>query len=258
MFNHFFTTQARIAQRKALLVILLFVSPLSYALDASVILEKADRFRLPLTTAKVVTEIELYKNDKLDKKRLYHVYMKPGQRSLVLFKSSLELGQKVLMLQEKFWLLMPKSRRPIRITPMQKLLGEASTGDIATMTWSEYYIGAIVSDTENKDGNDSIHLSLESQSSAATYARIELWVDKKDYAPLAADLYVKSGKLAKQATYHIGLRDGQRQVVGMELIDQIQKNRKTIVKTLSVDEVNIPDKFYNPQYLARNPAVEIK
>ncbi len=242
---------------KVLFVMLLFIAPVCNALDASEILEKADRFRLPLTTAKVVTEIELYKNNELDKTRLYHVYMKPGQRSLVLFKSAIELGQKVLMLQENFWLLMPRSRRPIRITPMQKLLGEASTGDIATMTWSEYYKGTIVSENESKDGQETIHLSLDSQSSAATYAHIELWVDKKDFAPLAADLYVKSGKLAKQASYQIGEVDGQRQVTGMVLIDQIQKNRKTVVKTLKVEAADIPDKFYNPQYLARNPGADL-
>ncbi len=244
-------------QKKVLFVWILLLSPLSFAYDATEILEKADRFRLPISTAKVVTEISLYKNDKLDKTRLYHVYMKPGQRSLVLFKSSIELGQKVLMLKEKFWLVMPKSRRPIRITPMQKLLGEASTGDIATMTWSEYYKGEIISDSDNNNGTDAIHLSLQSQSSAATYARIELWVDKSNFAPIAADLYVQSGKLAKQAIYNIGLRDGQHQVVGMVLLDQIQKNRKTVVKTLSVEATTIPGKYYNPQFLARNAELDI-
>jgi hypothetical protein len=53
-----------------------------------------------------------------------------------------ERGQKLLMQGDDFWLMMPASQRPLRITPMQKLLGEASTGDIATMTWGEDYDGA--------------------------------------------------------------------------------------------------------------------
>lgn len=32
------------------------------------------------------------------------------------------------MLGDNYWLLMPKSRRPIRITPMQKLLGKRRWG----------------------------------------------------------------------------------------------------------------------------------
>ena len=70
------------------------------------------------------------------------------------------------------------------------------------------------------------------------------------------DLFVKSGKLAKQANYTVEEKDGERQVTGMVLLDRIQKNRKTVVKTLSVEEAAIPDKYYNPQYLVRNPKLE--
>ena len=89
------------------------------------------------------TRVSLYKNwsdgteGTLEKERLYEVLIKPGRRSLVLFQSKAEAGQKVLMLDDRYWLLLPKTRRPVRITASQKLLGEASTGDIATMTWSE-------------------------------------------------------------------------------------------------------------------------
>ena len=68
-----------------------------------------------------------------------------GQRqSLVLMQSPAEKGQKVLMLGDDFWLLMPESQRPLRITPMQKLLGAASTGDIASMSWADDYSGQLI------------------------------------------------------------------------------------------------------------------
>jgi hypothetical protein len=59
-------------------------------------------------------------------------------------RSPAEPGQKVLMLGDDFWLLMPGSQRAMRITPMQKLLGDASTGDIATMNWADDYGGSVV------------------------------------------------------------------------------------------------------------------
>ena len=237
-------------------VLAALMTPLVQAADAEEILLQADRFRLPLSSARVVTEVELYKDGVLDKQRLYHVFMKPGQRSLVLFQSPIERGQKVLMVQDKFWLLMPKSRRPIRITPMQKLLGEASTGDVATMTWSEYYRGEVLSESVQRAGVDAIHLNLVGESKAATYVRIELWVEREGYAPIAADLYVQSGKLAKQVRYRLEERDGARQVVEMELLDRIQKRRRTVVKTLRVEPATLADKYYNPQYLARNPKLD--
>jgi hypothetical protein len=54
------------------------------------------------------------------------VFVQDQHRSLVLMRSPAEQGQKVLMLGDDFWLLMPGSQRALRITPMQKLLGDAS------------------------------------------------------------------------------------------------------------------------------------
>ena len=81
-------------------------------------IKAADDYRLDNAAAKVVSEVLLYKNNELDKTRQYTVYMRENRESLVLFNSQVEAGQKMLMLGDNYWLLMPKSRRPIRITPM--------------------------------------------------------------------------------------------------------------------------------------------
>jgi len=233
------------------LLAVLLATP-SYAFDAVAALKKADSYRQPVTTARIETQIDLYRGDKLHKSRLYRVYTKPGHRSLVLFRSPKELGQKVLMVDEKFWMLMPKSRRPIRITPMQKLLGEASTGDIATMTWSDSYNATLISESEMIDEVETVHLSLTSHRKGTTYHQIELWLKPDDFAPVAADLYVKSGKLAKQARYQIEIRDNQPMVTQMTLIDRLQRGRRTVIQYLAIEEANIPDKYFNPMYLVRN------
>jgi len=106
-----------------LLILLLLTAATVQAADIQTILKQADNYRLPQDTVQVETSVALYKKGKLDKERQYSVYIKPGRRSLVIFNSAVERGQKVLMLDDKFWMIMPKSRRPIRITPMQKLLG---------------------------------------------------------------------------------------------------------------------------------------
>ncbi len=120
------------------------VSANETALDAQQVaqlIEKADSYRLQDDSSKVVSLVRLYQDQELDKTRLYHVYTRPNRESLVVFKSAVEAGQKMLMMGDNYWLQMPKSRRPIRITPMQKLLGEASIGDISTLTWSQDYQG---------------------------------------------------------------------------------------------------------------------
>src|SRR6201991_205344 len=107
------------------------------AQDVPALLKAADRYRMSSDNLQVDTLISVFNADgSPDKERRYTVFAQAGHRSLVLMQSPAEKGQKVLMLGDDFWLLMPGSQRPLRITPMQKLLGDASTGDIATMSWA--------------------------------------------------------------------------------------------------------------------------
>ncbi|MEN8219412.1 MAG: outer membrane lipoprotein-sorting protein [Pseudomonadota bacterium] len=235
-----------------LILLLIALTGTVQAAEIQTILKQADNYRLRQDTVQVETSVALYKKGKLDKERQYSVYIKPGRRSLVIFNSAVERGQKVLMLDDKFWMIMPKSRRPIRITPTQKLLGEASTGDIATMTWSEDYDGE-VGQKVVINRIPCLKLDLHSIRKGTTYARIELYVAQDGFWPVAANLYVASGKLAKRAYFKLGEVNGHRQVNAMTLIDKIQRQRKTIIRYLSITPRKIPDKFYNPMYLVRNP-----
>ena len=115
--------------------------------DVPTLLKAADRWRLSNDDMQVETQVQvLHRDGSLDKERRYTVFAQAGHRSLVLMRSPAEAGQKVLMLGDDFWLLMPSSQRPLRITPMQKLLGDASTGDIATLSWADDYGGSLVGD----------------------------------------------------------------------------------------------------------------
>ncbi|MDR2924464.1 MAG: outer membrane lipoprotein-sorting protein [Azoarcus sp.] len=191
-------------------IIFIFISSnYVYASDGNHILREVDSFRLPDGSVRVETEVKLYRNDKFDKERHYTVYIKPPRRSLVLMKSPMEVGQKLLMLGEKFWLLTADSQRPLRITSSQKLLGEASTGDIANMTWSEDYTGGITAEVACPEfpttlSNIEFHVStkfsscmqlnLKGNVESLTYSDITLYVDKNTKFPVKAELFVNSGK----------------------------------------------------------------
>lgn len=220
--------------------------------EVRALLKKADAYRLPAESVRVDTDVEMYRNDVLDKERRYTVYVKPGRRSLVLMKSPVEAGQKVLMLAEHFWLLMPDSQRPLRITASQKLLGDAASGDIASMTWSEDYEGAVVGEAEI-DGRRCLRLDLAAARPGVTYARVELFLDQASAQPVKADLYVHSGKRAKEAWYEAGRIDGAVRIVAMTLRDDIQTGRKTVIRYRGMVRKDAPDEFFNPQALARNP-----
>jgi len=85
-----------------------------------------------------------------------------------------------------------------------------------------------------------------------TYQHIELFVAKADSRPLKANLYVSSGKLAKQAVFTTDIRGGRMEVVSTVLLDAIQKNRKTVINYLRIRPRHIDDKYFNPMFLVRN------
>jgi hypothetical protein len=221
------------------------------AADVKAMLKTADGFRLASGEAEVQTQIRLLKNGELDKERLYKVLLKPQRRSLVISESAVEKGQKVLMLADDFWIILPSSQRPVRITPAQKLLGEASAGDIANLTWSEDYDGNVIGEAE-RDGRSCVQLDLLAQHKGSTYKRIVLFVARANGEPVAAQLYVASDKLAKEASFEMGELHGRRQVVTMRLIDRIQTNRVTEIRYLDQQARPVAEEVFNPMYLTHN------
>ena len=227
--------------------------------DAKVkaLLRQADDYRLALDSGRVETEVRSFKAGTLDKTRLYAVYLKPGHRSLVLFRTASERGQKMLMLGDDYWLLMPGSQRALRITPMQKLLGDASTGDIATLRWADDYSGSVVGEEPCGEPRQTCqHLSLAASRKGVSYQRIELWLGKARHEPVRADLYVQSDKLAKQALFEMDKPAAPTQVNAMLLRDQLTNKKVTQVRYLSRKPHTVPPAWLNPMFLARNPVLE--
>src|ERR1035437_3675445 len=215
----------------------------AHAQDVRALLKATDKFRMSADNLQVETQIDVLNDDGTpDKERRYTVFAQAKRQSLVLMQSPAEKGQKVLMLGDDFWLLMPESQRPLRITPMQKLLGDASTGDIATMSWAEDYSGKIVADepcdpTESKGTKPGcLHLSLAALRKGVTYQRIELWMGKTRHEPVRADLYVLSDKLAKQARFIMDKPSAPTMVTEMVLTDQVSNHKTTHVRYLNRKE----------------------
>jgi hypothetical protein len=228
----------------------------AHAQDIAPLLKAADRFRMSSDNLQVDTLISVFNTDgSPDKERRYTVFAQAGHRSLVLMQSPAEKGQKVLMLGDDFWLLMPGSQRPLRITPMQKLLGDASTGDIATLSWADDYGGRVVG--EERCGDVAcLHLSLIAGRKGVTYQRIELWLGTKLHEPIKAELYVQSDKLAKQASFVLDKPAAPTQVTEMVLRDRLSNHKETRVRYLSRAPRSVPEVWLNPMFLARNPTLD--
>lgn len=239
---------------------LLLAPPVSSgAEDVATLLKSADRYRSGAESLQVETELTvLGSTGAVEKERRYTVLVRPQRQSLVIMRSPAEAGQKVLMLGDDFWLLMPGSQRPLRITAAQKLLGEASTGDIATMTWADDYGGSVLGaePCPGAAGRTCWHLSLQAQRKGVTYQRMELWLGTKAHEPVAAELYLRSDKLAKQARFSMDSLSRPTRVEAMELQDRLASDKLTRIRYLSRLARDFPDNWFSPAFLTRSPVLE--
>ena len=213
---------------------------------ASQLVQRAEQYRGLADSYVLIGRIETLQDGVQDKVQPYQLLAGTDRKSLVIFTGGINQGQKVLMQDQQFWLQLPGSRRPLRITPMQKLLGEASSGDVASLSWSQDYQATMVHDQA-----DAAELVLELTGNRAglSYQRIRLVIADSDQFPLRAEFYVGSGKLAKQATFVRGQLNGQDRVIAMQLTDKLQSKATTVLHYDSVTPQQLPARLFNPQAL---------
>jgi len=213
-------------------------------------LATAEQFRGPQQSFVLQGRIETIKAGRSEKMQPYQLLSGEDRKSLVIFTGGTSQGQKVLLQDQQFWLQLPGSRRALRITPLQKLMGEASSGDVATLNWQQDY--QLVAADEQKDG---IQLSMQANRKGLSYQRIELWVSKSEQFPLRAEFYLPSGKQAKSARFVRSQASETPRVVAMELLDKMQTSDITVLHYDKVTPQPLPARLFNPQALSTVQAI---
>lgn len=112
-------------------------------------------------------------------------------------------GQKLLMIDNNMWFHKPGLSKPIPISLRQKLMGQASYGDVASTNYAEDYEATRLAD-ETVDGAPCYVFDLKARNSHTTYDRIRYWVDKQRLVGVKADYFTLSGKRFKSASMNYG------------------------------------------------------
>ena len=213
------------------------------------LLEKIDKFRVPYKEFLVRTKITTYKKNKLNETAIFDAYMNGNDKSLVVAKQYKTKGMKLLYVEENLWVQLPTSRRPIRITPIQRLMGEASNGDVARVSLADDYSAEVIG-SENIDGVDCHKMQLVAKKKSATYHKIILYSRKQDYRPVKAEYYVVSGKHIKTAFFDKFMPIAGKTILKqMTIYDELKKDNKTVFEYLKIEEKQIPVKYFNKNYL---------
>jgi hypothetical protein len=133
--------------------------------------------------------------------------------------SAKEKGRSVLMLGDRMWLLVPGSKRPLQVTPQQRMMGSAAGGDVARTRFRQDY--TVQSLTEENLGNRACwRLDLVARTALVSARTVQLWVAKEPLTPLKAEFHLASGKLARTATFGPPVQaQGQTVLSGMDLVE---------------------------------------
>jgi hypothetical protein len=146
---------------------------------------------------------------------------------------------------------MPSASRPIRISPLQRLMGQASNGDVARTSFTVDYVAKSVTEGEF-EGRKTYVLDLAAKDSDIAYNRVQLWIDKTSYEPLRADFYVVSGKLIKRALYReLGVMAGRRVVTSIEIDDLLRSGYRTTMRYSGLTPRENPERMFNKDALGK-------
>ena len=134
--------------------------------EASRLLALADGFRGGLDSGVVSVKLTNFEADRVVEEAGFEVSVK-GDNSLVKFLSLKSKGQSLLMRGDDMWFFLPAVARPVRITPIQRLLGNVSNGDLARLRYGVDY-DATVEGEADADGVRCVVLDLGAKRKAAT------------------------------------------------------------------------------------------
>lgn len=238
--------------RNLLIAIALLAATSLRAEDAAAILAKVDAYRTPLESFSIDVELTAYTPHGNAESSKFRVYGKGSDRSVVEFIApSSEKGKLMLMLRDAMWIYMPSASRPIRISPLQRLMGQASNGDVARTSFTVDYVPKSVAEGE-WEGRKAFVLELSAKDNDIAYNRVQLWIDKASYEPLRADFYVVSGKLIKRALYReLGTMAGRRVVTAIEIDDLLRPGNRTVMKYANLTRRENAERMFNKDALGK-------
>lgn len=167
-----------------------------------------------------------------------------------------DAGKLVLMNGSNMWFYDPSSKASVRISPQQRLLGQASNGDVATVNLAKDYTATLLGEETLKDADQQNracwHLELKAATDEAVYSRVEYWVEKGTYRQIKGKFYSDSGRLLKIAYYHkFASMLGRMVPAETIVIDSVNTNLVTTMAISDMRAQDVPESWFQRDFLPR-------
>ena len=233
--------------------------------DAQVILASSDAVRNPGQPFKVtVTLTEFEKGAQVNSTTLISYSRSidgSGQFASIMqfVRPVRDAGKVMLKNGSDLWFFDPGTKSSLRISPQQRLIGQAANGDVVTVNLARDYQARMGGEETITDGErqprKTYKLLLAAGSPDATYGSIEWWVDVETSAPVKGRFFAESGRLLKTAYYRRFQQQlGASRPTETVIIDGLEPQAVTLVRLSDFVQRNVPLAWLQRDYLARfNP-----
>ncbi|MCW5640775.1 MAG: outer membrane lipoprotein-sorting protein [Rhodoferax sp.] len=167
-----------------------------------------------------------------------------------------DAGKLMLKNGNDMWFYDPTSKASVRLSPQQRLLGQAANGDVTTVNLAKDYKATLAGEEEITDGERKKRrahkLFLVADSPGVTYASIEMWVDTDNNRPLKARFFAESSRLLKTVYYRrYQPQLGADRPTESVIIDGLNPQAVTLMRFSDYSTRSIPETWMQRDYLPR-------
>jgi Outer membrane lipoprotein-sorting protein len=243
-------------------MLLLQASAAQAEMTAQEIIAATDRIRNPERPFSMQITLTEYIAAKPRDSLVLTVYSKQengsGQfRSLIHFlKPERDVDKLMLRRGNEIWFYDPNQKTSVRVPPQQRLLGQASNGDVMTSNFALDYDTQLVGEETAQDAERKDHLcyrlKMKATNPAVAYDSAEFWVDKTNFHPVKGKFYAESGRLLKIAFYRrYAPQLGTDRPTEVVIIDGVDQSKVTRMLFADYQYRDIPEYWYQRTFLPR-------
>ena len=177
--------------------------------------------------------------------------------SLIRFVSpTRDTGKLMLKNGNDLWFYDPATKASVRLSPQQRLMGQASNGDVVTVNMAKDYRATLIGEEEIQDGErrkrSAYKLGLAAATPDVTYPTIEIWIDAENNRPLKARFFAESGRLLKTAYYRRFQQQlGAERPTETVIIDGLNPQSVTLLRFSDYSARPVPETWLHRDYLPR-------
>lgn len=230
--------------------------------DANELLRASDAIRNPSRPYRArltLTEYEEGKQVNASTLAIYAREVESGGQFATLaafLAPARDAGKVMLRHGDDMWFFDPSTKASVRLSPQQRLMGQASNGDVMTVNLARDYAARLLAEEDMKDGEGKMHksykLGLTASSPSATYATVEFWVDQESRNPIKGRFFAESGRLLKTVYYRrYQPQLGRDRPTESVIIDGLNPQAVTVMRFTDYATPNIPPTWFQRDYLPR-------